>query len=181
MNLKELLSKFGTKVYTGMPAANFVKAVVSVPVAVQVIPELGALAVKVDNMLKYYDSLQTKLTDLKKQVETQEQNIDKLQSSMNKAQRVYSYFLTDTPPYAVVSGTPGTVVQVTKSIAMEPAVVSQQATLTAAEDALEEAKSLLKELEKQVTALQATITAYYDAINKQVQTYVDSIINTRVL
>lgn len=180
MTLKQLMTKLGIAVYSGMPASKFVKAVVAAPVLVTSFPSLSSLATTINTMIGTYEGLQEQLTSLQNTITTQEETIDSLQSGMNNAQIVYSYFVsggeTGTPPYF------GELAGNLVTIHSEPASIkAQYATLTAAQESLEEAKSTLKSLKAQLASLQETVSNYYNYIDAQVATYVDSIINTKVL
>ena len=172
MNLKTMLYKMGTGLTKDMTPAKFVKAVVSCPIVTSAFPELGTIATTVQNLINGHETLTKQIDNLENTIKKQEELIDKTQSAINKATDVYTNSLNKVGAYtAPPLGGP---------CVPNPVGTPLQVAITTADNALEDAKEVLKSLEEELEKLKKITEKYYNDMIERVKGYIDSIANTKV-
>ena len=173
VNLKDLFSKLGTTIYTGMAPEAFVKAIVSIPYLVMMFPNLRSVATTVSDLINGYESLKKTIVDTEKKIKDLEDKIDKAQSTINIANDVYAQALNlpgayKAPPTLGGPCTPN------------PANTVFQVAITNAVLALDQLKDTLSGVKKELESLKNQLEKYYKMMMAQVSKYIDTIINTRI-
>lgn len=172
MNLKDLFSKLGTTIYTGMAPEAFVKAIVSIPYLVMMFPNLSSVATTVSDLINGYESLKEKIVDTEGQITDLEDKIDKAQSTINTANDAYSKALNVSGAYtAPTTGGP---------CVPNPANTVLQEAISDAVTALDKLKDQLNDVKKSLENLKEQLEKYYQMLMSQVSKYIDTIINTRI-